>query len=97
MKHKITDRGFKHMESVPGYYGGEGRLYESSGSTPSVWLQIEEPNSLNNWAAGDKSGGTHEATLLLTAENAWKLKQQIEWLLENHFLGDLRPQESQTP
>lgn len=92
MKHTTTDRGFKHLEPIEGDYGGHVKVYESSSAEqPKLWLQIAEPNDINAWCAGDQSGGTHDATIHLTADNAWQLKEQLEWALEHHYHGDARP------
>jgi hypothetical protein len=54
-------------------------------------MNVAEPNDLNAWLRGDHSGGTHEATLHLTAEAAWQLMEQLEHSLANHYHGDARP------
>lgn len=87
-----NDRGFSALPDIEGDYGGSVRIYESSSAEqPKIWLRVEEPNDLNAWAVDDRSGGTHDATLHMTAETAWQLKQQIEWLITNHYQGDARP------
>lgn len=93
--HSFTNRGFTVMEEVPGDYGGHSVVWESSSAeAPKVWLKVVEPNDLNAWCAGDKSGGTHEATVHLTAESAAALARRIEWLLRNHRMGDAWPEEA---
>jgi hypothetical protein len=93
--HSFTNRGFTVMESVPGDYGGHTVVWESSSAeAPKVWLKVVEPNDLNAWCTGDKSGGTHEATVHLTADSAAALARRIEWLLHNHRMGDAWPEEA---
>lgn len=85
-----TDRGFKHMPPIPSKYGGAVRIYESSAATgPHVWLLAESPVDMNN-----QDGPTVEAVIHLNAENAWLLAEQLRWLLEHHYQGDARPQET---
>ncbi len=87
-----SQRGFDRLPPVPGNYGGEAIVYESSAAEePKLWLNVTEPNDLNAWGSGDESGGTHDATLHLTAEDAWKLADQLRYLVENHYHGDARP------
>lgn len=93
--HTSTNRGFTVMEPVPGDYGGHSVVWESSSAEgPKVWLKVVEPNDLNAWCRGDESGGTHEATVHLTADSAAALARRIEWLLHNHRLGDAWPDEA---
>lgn len=87
-----SDRGFKRLPPIPGNYGGEAVVYESSSAEePKLWLKVIEPNDLNAGSVGDLSAGTHSAMLHLTAEDAWKLADQLRWLVENHYHGDARP------
>lgn len=85
----ITDRGFKHLKPIPGAYGGEVTVYESSAAMhPHIWLLVKEPNDLNAWARGDQSEGLHEAHSHLRIEDAEKLRDQLTWLIENHYQNE---------
>ncbi|HEY3559695.1 MAG TPA: hypothetical protein VGL05_19635 [Kribbella sp.] len=40
---RTTDRGFDHYPTIPGAYGGEASVYESSAASgPHVWLNVTE-------------------------------------------------------
>jgi hypothetical protein len=83
------DRGFKWMPALPSAYNGDTgtvRLVESSlaeGPHVAVYLQ-RDAESWAGLAAVDE-------LIPLDAENAWRLKEQIEWLLGHHYQGDARP------
>jgi hypothetical protein len=82
-----TDRGFDHLPPIPNEYGGAVRVYESSNaSSPHIRLNATAPVDLN-----DPDGPTLEAALHLTAENAWRLAEQLMTLVANHYQGDARP------
>lgn len=67
-----SDRGFIHLPKLPGAYGGDVRVYESSAaSSPHIWL-----------SAGDRE---IDITLHLTLETAQQLIEQAQWLLANHY------------
>ena len=80
---KQSNRGFAHLPAIPGAYGGEAKVYESSAASgPHLWLCVTEPTEAN------KPGGPFvEATLHLTVENAAKLAEQIQYLIANHYQG----------
>jgi hypothetical protein len=81
------DRGFARLPAIPGTYGGEATVYESSAALePRIWLNVEVPADLSN-----PTGPTVEATLHLDAEEAWKLADQIRHLVSNHYQGDATP------
>lgn len=80
----VSNRGFQHMDPVPGHYGGRVRVYESSGDTPCIWLCAAELDDLN----GPQDGPEHEATVLLKLADARVLRDQLTWLIDNHFPGD---------
>lgn len=74
-----TDRGFEHMPPIPNRDGGEVRVYESSAADgPHLWLRVR--------------GRTGEGLAHLTAEDAWKVADQLRWLVEHHYQGDARPE-----
>lgn len=84
-----TDRGFDHMPPIPSSYGGEVRAYESSNASgPHIWLNATVPVNLNQ-----PNGPTLEASLHLTAENAWRLAEQLMVLVRDHYQGDDRPEQ----
>lgn len=74
---QTSDRGFKHFDAVPSTYGGGVTVYESSAaSSPHIWLRAEE-----NMKAQDSS----ESTVHLTLESATELRDQLSYLIENHY------------
>lgn len=84
-----TDRGFDHLPPIPSEYGGEVRVSESSAAFgPHVWLRATCPADLNR-----PGGPTVEAPMHLTAENAWKVAEQLMYLVKNHYQGDASPGE----
>lgn len=83
------DRGFKWMPALPSAYNGDTgtvRLVESSlteGPHVAVYLKRE---------AGSGAGLPEVDEMIpLGADNAWRLSEQIGWLLEHHYQGDARP------
>ncbi len=75
-----SDRGFSRLPEIPGAYGGHVRVYESSAArSPHIWLQVDIP-------ADDAGHSEREkATMHLTAENAIKLAEQLQYLVANHY------------
>lgn len=80
-----TDRGFVHLPPIAVRWGGMARggavrAYESSAASgPHLWLQVVDDN------------GT-KVTVQLAAEDAWRLADQLRWLVEHHCQGDARPE-----
>lgn len=76
-----SDRGFLSMPPLADAFGPDAlRILEAStADAPHIWLRVERPPE------PDQS-----AVVMLTAEQAWQLKEQIEWLLEHHYQGDAR-------
>ena len=73
-----SERGFAQLPPIFGTYGGDVRTYESSAAiAPHVWLQAIDSNG--------------EATIHLTAEDAWRLADQLRYLVRNHYQGDATP------
>lgn len=88
----VSARGFKQVEPIAGTYGEKVAIYESSMAfDPHIWINVEQPNNRNNWGMGDESDGTTEVTAHLSAEAAWQLHEQLNWLLKHHYYGDIRP------
>lgn len=82
----LTPRGFKHLDPIPGAYGGAVKIYESSAAMhPHIWLSVTEANDINAWVRGDQSAGVHEALSHLRLEDAEVLRDQLTWLIENHY------------
>jgi hypothetical protein len=76
---EMTGRGFAGMPAVNGEYGGEVDAYESSAASgPHVWLRIHD--------------GAAAPAVHLTAENAWRLAEQLRTLVRNHYQGDATPE-----
>ena len=76
----VTDRGFQHMDPIPGTYGGEVKVYESSAASgPHVWLNTwsyENPNTQSDRV---------EATVHLRLVDAERLRDQLSYLIDNHY------------
>ena len=78
-----SDRGFAHMPAVPSEYGGDVRVYESSAAMgPHIWLTATAPVSLN-----EPDGPTVKAPIHLTLANAVVLRDQLTYLINNHYQG----------
>lgn len=68
-----TDRGFKHMPEIEDRYGTTVQVIESSAATaPHIYLFLE-PCGLDSVAAH------------LTLEDAAKLRDQLDYLIRNHY------------
>jgi hypothetical protein len=77
-----TNRGFAVLPPIVGNYGGDVVVWESSAADePKLWLKVTELDDAK-----------HEATIHLTAEDAWKLADQLRCAVENHYHGDARPE-----
>lgn len=84
-----SDRGFDFLPPIPSEYGGEVSVSESSAADgPHIWLRAKAPVDLNR-----PDGEQHEVPIHLTAENAWRLAEQLRYLVEHHYQGDARPEE----
>lgn len=82
----LSQRGFKHLPSIPSVFGGGVRVYESSSAEgPRIWLNATCPEDLNN-----PEGPQVQVVEHLSAHDAKRLAEQIMWLLENHYYGDVR-------
>lgn len=69
----ITNRGFAHFEPVQSDSRGSVRVYESSAATqPCIWLN----------AVGYDGG---DATVHLPLGEVVVLRDQLTWLIENHY------------
>ena len=83
-----SERGFVQGDKLPGDYGGTIRVYESSGMTPAIWIGADEPN--------DPNGNPHpvpmKTTLLLNLNTAAELRDQLSYLIDNHFTRRLYPE-----
>lgn len=82
----VSPRDFVLLPAIPSEYGGEIKVYESSAAlAPHVWLSATDTNT-------GPGGQPVEACIHLTAENAWKLAEQLMSLVQNHYQGDARPE-----
>lgn len=77
----ITERGFKHLPEIHVEDRGVLRVYESSSYDPSIWLTAE--------GFVDDGPGAQERMekvfLSLSLEEAEQLRDQLTFLVENHF------------
>lgn len=81
-----SDRGFDRMPPIPSEYGGEVTVYESSAASgPHVWLKVREA------IPGEPVAVAH---VHLTAGSAWRLSEQLQHLVRNHYQGDATPEGS---
>lgn len=81
-----SDRGFDAYPPIPSEYGGEVSVYESSAASgPHIWLRAREAM---------RGQPEVEAALHLTAENAWRLSEQLRALVRDHYKGDATPEDS---
>ncbi len=79
-----SERGFDAYPAIPSEYGGGVYVQESSSAEgPHIWLRATEAMP-----------GRPEvkAALHLTAENAWRLAEQLQRLVREHYQGDARPE-----
>lgn len=84
---ETTDRGFKRLKPVPGLNYGHVRVYESSNAMhPCIWMATKEPDDLNQVPARPEDPH-HEAHIQLTIENAATLRDQLDWIIRNHYQG----------
>lgn len=81
-----TDRGFSRLPELRGRIPGETvTIYESSLATEAcVWLRVKTPVDRNAAAMG-YSAETYDATVELTLERASELRDQLDWLIANHY------------
>ena len=78
-----SERGFAQLLPIRSEYGGEMSVYESSAASgPHIWLKAREAM---------RGEPERTAALHLTAENAWRLADQLRYLVRNHYQGDMTP------
>ena len=80
----VTSRGFKHMPPVRSTYEGcRVMVYESSSAArAALWVRAQVPANLNV-----PGGEMVDATVHLDIDDAWKLAEQIVFLVQNHYHG----------
>lgn len=81
MEHTHSERGFTQMEPLVCDYGTGIRVYESSAAmAPHIWLALSQGQDpkLSNL---EKS----EAHAHMPLETAEQLRDQLTWLIENHY------------
>lgn len=82
-----SNRGFKQGEPILGDYGGSVRVYESSGaSMAAIWMHTEESHDPN----GSPYPVPMETTLLLNLDKARQLRDQLDYLINNHYQLDYK-------
>lgn len=75
-------RGFKVSEPIVGHYNQTIGLVESSTAfTTTIWIDITDRTDLNNFHGENDI----EARCLLTHEQATAFRDQLTWLLDNHY------------
>nr|WP_221374483.1 hypothetical protein [Actinoplanes polyasparticus] len=83
---ETSDRGFDFLPDIPSEYGGHVEVSESSAASgPHIWLRAYE----------DMRSGVRppvQAAMHLTAENAWRLAEQLQKLVREHYQGDATPE-----
>lgn len=94
MTHTQTDtnqRGFDYMAPIQSTYNGEVSASESSSAEgPHIWLWASNPAEPNHPNGPQPK---QETAIHLTAENAWRLAEQIMTLVRDHYQGDARPKQ----
>lgn len=82
-----SPRGFVGLPPIPGAYGGEAVVWESSSAEyPRVWLKLDVPINPN------RPNEDHtQTTIHLDAAEAWKLAEQLMTSVQCHYHGDARP------
>lgn len=81
-KFTMSDRGFIDLEPITCSYGSKVRVYESSSAeSPHIWLNIKvDPEILHGQPEG-------EGTAHLTLSQARALRDQLHWMIQNHYQG----------
>jgi hypothetical protein len=75
-----SSRGFKYMDPIPSAYGGHVAVYESSAASgPHLWVAVKQDR------AARLDGRDTEATAHLTLDDATRLRDQLTYLIENHY------------
>lgn len=83
-----SSRGFAFLPALLGSYGGNVKVYESSAAEyQRIWLCVTELDDAN----GPADGPAHDATIHLDADQAWRLSEQLQDLVRNHYQGDATP------
>lgn len=76
-----SDRGFIQGTEIESGYGGFIKVYESSAAShPHIWVNVVCPLNLN-----EPQGQMIEAVAHLTIENAENLRDQLQYLIDNHY------------
>lgn len=78
-----SDRGFDHLPIVPGVFAGQphgfASVYESSNAEEAcIWLHVR----CGNLGGVDKPA---EATVQLSLEAVAVLRDQLDWMVRNHY------------
>lgn len=69
-----------HLPALAGTGGEQVAVFESSAATdPRVWLNIEDV------------GAAVSTSVEMTAGMAWRLAEQLQKLVRDHYQGDARP------
>ena len=75
-----SSRGFKYLDPTPSTYGGHVAVYESSAASgPHLWVAVKQDREAR------LDGRDTEATAHLTLEAATRLRDQLTYLIENHY------------
>jgi hypothetical protein len=75
-EYELSQRGFKYLAPITCTYGTEVRVYESSAAeSPHLWVALKET----------RLEGRGEAHAHLSFEQARELRDQLDWLLDNHY------------
>lgn len=78
-----SDRGFAHMPIVEGHITGEQvKIYESSAAVQArVWLRVMAPKNRNQ----PDGCNLNEAVVELDLYAVRDLRDQLDWMLANHY------------
>lgn len=77
-----SDRGFDHLPVVPGVFAGQphgfASIYESSNAEEAcIWLHVR-----TGQLGSEKPA---EATVQLALDAAATLRDQLDWMVRNHY------------
>lgn len=76
-----TDRGFKHLDPLVCDYGTQIRVYESSSAeAPHIWLALEQGHDPRKSNLAKSEAHAH-----LPLETAEQLRDQLSWMIDNHY------------
>ena len=85
-----SDRGFAYATDIDSDYGGWISVYQSSSVDPKLWVRINSPVDMNDWAVKkaqgmsyeDYEGEKEEAVVHISLEAATQLVANLTKIIE---------------